>query len=633
MNLPVNLTSRSLLLRLALAMGAIALLALLSITSSSIFAEMTTGKAAAINLSGSLRMQSYLIARHISAAERDRAALWRSMEEFDHRLTHSSLVGSLPSAADDPLRRAYNQVDRRWRDTLRPQAVVVAESGDAAARSAYLAQVEPFVAEVDHLVKLLEQDVERRIETLRLVQGISLFLTIVVVFVTMFLAHTQAVIPLADLVAAARGVQRRDFAVRVAHTGTDELGQVGAAFNLMVEELSRSYADLEARVAEKTAELEQRNQSLELLYNTTQTLSHGQVTNDTLNQVLADIERVVGLSAGVVCARQHDQSQGFPIAFNPAQDDGQPALCSKTRCDECFGDGRLKELVLRGGSHMLSIPLSENGRQSGVMPLEMPAGRSLQPWQMQLLETVGRHVGAALEANRTQEERHRAALLEERSVIARELHDSLAQSLSYLKIQVLRLQTLLDRGGSGDDAALVVQELRDGLNSAYRQLRELLTTFRLRMDGRGLRAALEDTVADFRQRNPLSVALDNQLLGPELSANEEIHVLQIVREALSNVEHHAHAQTVHISLQSQVDDSRAHHVTVRIDDDGNGLTQAGSPRHHYGLAIMADRAQSLGGNLQITPRPEGGVRVELQFVATTPFQAAPNPRQPDPQPE
>ena len=208
-------------------------------------------------------------------------------------------------------------------------------------------------------------------------------------------------------------------------------------------------------------------------------------------------------------------------------------------------------------------------------------------------------------------------------MIARELHDSLAQSLSYLKIQVTRLQTLLARNPTPEPVNDVVGELRDGLSEAYRQLRELLTTFRLRIDGRGLPAAIDDAIRDFQRRTGLTPVLDNRLSGINLPPNREIHVLQIIREALSNIERHAGANHIGVTLENAADGL----LHVSIDDDGVGFDLQATPLHRYGLVIMRDRAQSLGGELAIRPRDGGGTRIELRFPAVAPFNTQTAPAQ------
>lgn len=613
--------AESVVVRLGIALAAIVLLALAATISATVFAELSTGKAAAINRAGSLRMQSFWITVQVlrsNDAGHTPSELQQALDDFETRLHSPQLAGGVPAAESDPTRRAYDRVAAGWKNTLKP-AIARAAMAGAPARDAFVARMAAFVLDIDRLVYLLEQDLERRIQALRLIQGAALFLIVVVMFVALFLMHAQVIVPLGDLLQCARRVRAGDFDVRARHTGEDELGQLGQSFNYMVEDLSRSYATLEARVQEKTEQLERTNVSLEVLYNTTRTLAENPLTQATLDSVMRDIERVVGLKAGAICAREENDRRGFPVALHAGSEQAK-SWCQQERCYECFGSGTTESGIRTVGSgdeRMLSVPLSEGGKPYGVMLLQMPAGVQLEEWKLKLLESIGHHIGAAFATAKRSDARRGIALLEERSVIARELHDSLAQSLTYLKIQVTRLRQQLDASGVREQTAEVVEELKLGINNAYRQLRELLTTFRLRIDGRGLSEALQDTVREFSQRAGVEIRLHDRLLGHELDSSEQIHVLQVVREALTNVEHHARARRADVRLAIE-----QNHIRVTVDDDGVGIKDAEPPTHHYGLAIMRDRAATLGGTLQVARRAEGGTRVELVFSPRGPFSAA-----------
>jgi two-component system nitrate/nitrite sensor histidine kinase NarX len=538
------------------------------------------------------------------------------MSEFESRLNNPLLAGGVPADANDPTRRAYDRVAANWSNTLKP-AIARAVTEGAPARDAFVARMVAHVLDVDRLVYLLEHDLERRIQTLRLIQGGALFAIVAVMFIALYLMHAQVIVPLGDLLACARRVRVGDFTVRARHSGEDELGQLGQSFNYMVEDLSRSYATLEARVEEKTEQLARTNVSLEVLYNTTRTLAENPLTQATLDGVMRDVERVVGLKAGAICAREEGDRRGFPVALK-AESEQAKSWCQQERCHECFGAGSIEpgvRIVGSGEARMLSVPLSEGGKPYGVMLLQLPPGVQIEEWKMKLLESIGHHIGAAFATAKRSDERRGIALLEERSVIARELHDSLAQSLTYLKIQVTRLRQHLNASDTREQALEVVEELKLGINNAYRQLRELLTTFRLRIDGRGLAEALQETTREFSQRAGVDIRLHDRLLGHELDSSEQIHVLQVVREALTNIEHHAHAHRADVRLA--IEQGRIH---VSVEDDGIGIKDAEPPTHHYGLAIMRDRATTLGGTLLVARRAEGGTRVELDFAPRGPFQ-------------
>jgi two-component system, NarL family, nitrate/nitrite sensor histidine kinase NarX len=171
------------------------------------------------------------------------------------------------------------------------------------------------------------------------------------------------------------------------------------------------------------------------------------------------------------------------------------------------------------------------------------------------------------------------------------------------------------------DAALT--DLREGLNSAYRQLRELLTTFRIGIDAAGLGSALEETVSSITARGAPYVELENKLADGELGINEEVHVLHIVREALCNVLHHAEATRARVTLEWTPE----RHVRVAIVDNGIGIGDRPRKADHYGLSIMLERAAQLKGELDVGQAPEGGTQVRLLFrpVGLAQRDAAPDP--------
>ena len=360
---------------------------------------------------------------------------------------------------------------------------------------------------------------------------------------------------------------------------------------------------------EKTAELTIANRSLELLYHSIARLYNGPVAPDTYAILLKDLENVLGVGHGLACLVEAGETHARVIASTLRPDSGDADLCGLMSCAECLAHPALAVHSLQDGRRVLSLPLKDTEQHYGVLQLEMPPGRELAPWQTQLLDALSRHIGIAIGTARRTEQSRRLSLLEERAALARELHDSLAQSLAYMKIQVSRLKPFIERPGAGSEAGEVLAELREGLNSAYRQLRELLTTFRLRIEGEGLAAALQTTVTEFSGRGGIPITLEAHLAGCTLTSNEEIHTLQIVREALSNVLNHAQARQAEIRVLCNSDGS----VSATVTDDGIGVHQPAGA-HHYGMTIMEERARNLGGQLSVENLPAFGTRVTLHFM-------------------
>lgn len=629
-----RLWSGSTLLRVASVLGAVTLIAVAVVLTAAVFTEQSTGKGAAINVAGSLRMQSYLLATRVAEGADARAdqgkagaAIETEIAAFEKRLTNPRLTDAIPLQASSPLRVAYERIAGQWSQM---RTLARATENNELARDDFLTRVHPFVADVDRLVVLLEADLESRIHGLQVALGAALFVILVLVLTAIFVLDIQVFQPIKDLARIAQSVRRGDFSVRAEGVGDDELGQLGRDFNHMVEELGRLYGSLEAQIAVKTADLAQKNQSLSLLYETARELSAPQLESATLQRVAAHVRRVLGVDGAVICARHAPSKEGFPLAY---AEDRPGTLCDQVQCAGCLDDGKVvwHDAQTVGQRRVVSIPLLDGERQYGVMPLHVAAGQTLAPWQIELAQTIGRHVGAALAAAEARDEHRRLALFEERSAIARELHDSLAQSLSYTKIQLTRLSVMLPAEADKANvtgAREVVQELRDGVSSAYRQLRELLTTFRLQLSGKGLTQALAEAVTDFRARTRIDAELRDDLIGIELSANQQIHVLQIVREALANIEHHSHAQHAWVRLtcvqggEGDVESGGAGRVIeVAIEDDGVGIPSLDSPRQHFGLLIMRDRANLVGGTLDIGRRATGGTFVCLRFRVEAPYGA------------
>jgi two-component system, NarL family, nitrate/nitrite sensor histidine kinase NarX len=611
---------RSLLLRMGGAIAAIALLAVLGMSVSGFVAESTQGSGGAINRAGSLRMQSWqmaslYLALPLPAGQDAAGRMAQAIREFDATLASDAIRAMLPGVGDSSVAMTFQQtqwemVNRQWRQVIRPRFQAVADGGapglSVQSRASLLVEIGHFVNQINGLVKQMEETTEAKILVMRIVLGVALILTVLVVVLTIHLIHFRFVTPLKKLLSLAVSVGQADLSARTAYVGEDELGQLGRAFNLMAEDLSKLYHDLESRVRQKTAELTRSNQSLELLYHSIARL-HGAPPGESVYlALLRDIERLLELGHGIICLGEQGGAAGRAIASTMQADDVNP--CARADCHWCHASEQTRLSIASDFHRHLTLPLADAERQYGVLILEIPEGRQLEAWQVQLLEALSRHIGVAIGAERRIEQNRRVGLLEERAVIARELHDSLAQSLAYMKIQVSRLQTLLKTPEKHVAAEQVLLELRLGMSSAYRQLRELLSTFRLKMDGQDLATAMAQTVSEFSDRGDLSIKLTQQINACPLSPNEEIHVLHVVREALSNVINHAHASHAWVTLAGTSDGE----VEVLIEDDGCGISKCADV-HHYGMTIMEERARTLAGKVGFSARPQGGTRVSLRF--------------------
>ena len=325
--------------------------------------------------------------------------------------------------------------------------------------------------------------------------------------------------------------------------------------------------------------------------------------------MLQQLEQLLGV--GPIQIFLHDKTSPEPVRAVTTATRERPFYCRDHHCNACLvKPEQYDELPTEDNDgRRLLLPIRTPGKLLGTLEIWYPADSGLSETSRRLLETLSDQLATAILLEQQNNEEQQLTLAEERTVIARELHDSLAQSLSYLKMQVARLRRLNIDGEHKAHHSEILDELSTGLNSAYRQLRELLTTFRLKLDTPDLYTALGYTVREFSERLGKPVPLNYNLPPNTLSANEEIHTLQIIREGLANAVKHAGASEVTVEVLFE-----SPKVQARVCDNGKGLPGNGQPVSHYGLIIMQDRARTLGGQVKVSNREEGGVEVSLSFV-------------------
>ena len=198
-----------------------------------------------------------------------------------------------------------------------------------------------------------------------------------------------------------------------------------------------------------------------------------------------------------------------------------------------------------------------------------------------------------------------AAVSGERAFLARELHDSIAQALAFLKIQVQLLRTAVSKNDTAKtDRAL--DELDDGLKECIADVRELLVHFRTRAKGDEIEVAIQETLQKFQHQTGLKAASRVSGDGMPLPPDVQVQVLHIVQEALSNVRKHADATAVQVSV------NKGPAWRFAVHDDGKGFdTDAERTQLNVGMKIMRERAEQIGATVDVTSSPGQGTTVSL----------------------
>ncbi|MYN10136.1 type IV pili methyl-accepting chemotaxis transducer N-terminal domain-containing protein [Pseudoduganella aquatica] len=611
--------------------------ALVVIGATLLLSWQLEGSAAAINVTGSLRMHSYRMgmlltnmpARPDVAAAREEVRLQAGLiSDTLTQLRHGDPRRPLflpPAAA---IRGNFELVERQWREELAPLAGTLLRQQSLSATDARMLEgrTARFVAAADALVQQIEHDSEERTFWLRGSQLMLLALAMVGTVSIIYLFFNMIVTPVTRLQAGMERMRERDFEVRLPVDSQDELGQLTNGFNQMADRLQHVYGGLNELVSTKTAALEGQNRELALLYDSAAFLQQPQPAEALCEGFLQRLISYFGADGGTV--RMLDPLRGNLHLL--VHQGISPELVEDERCikvGDCLcGDAVERKVAvvhdMRRIDPALSLRCHREGyatvsvfhiyaqqQHLGFFNLHFREPTVIDEGRRALLDTLGQLLGTAIENRRLAGREREMAISEERNLVAQGLHDSIAQGLNFLHLQVQMLEQSL-RAGEQEEAAAIVPALRAGVEESYQDVRELLHNFRARLPEGSIATSLQETVDKFRRQTGIPVELAADSDGAPLPREQQLQLLFIVQEALSNVRKHAGASKVKVSLSDRQD------FILSIEDNGAGFVLDELPARgegHVGIHIMRERAQRIGAQLSVQSRPGEGTRVELHL--------------------
>lgn len=524
------------------------------------------GDARAINASGSLRMQSYRLMFYANSGSEE--AL-QKIREFENTLYSDALVRSMDWSSPARLGQQYQLVINKWK--VMKYYIEQEDSRN------YAISLKDFVDTIDLLVLEMEHHAAFKLRLLAVSQIVGLGLMLLIAFIAVRFTKRKVVVPLQQMMESANTISKGNFAVEMPKTEYIELSALSDALDSTVQELATLYGNLETQVKEKTLALTRANRELKFLYDNLVMLHSGKLNYDVMRQSLIQLQEYEHLQHLRLIIQQDEDAMEVI-----ATDEGNwPQSGQTMQFPLKFEQQELGFLEVYG-EHDINVPLFEN-------------------FAIMLARSIVIH-------NAT-EQRQQLALLEERAVIARELHDSLGQLLSFLKIQISLLRKGLDQSCKSPAVTQQLEELNEGVTTAYAQLRELLSTFRLTVKEPNLRNALEAMLEQLSSQTETELELNYRLPPQLLAAHQHIHILQLTREATLNAIKHANASRICISCEKNSDNM----VVISVSDNGIGLAHIKERDQHFGIGIMHERASRLSGTVEFSSNASGGTNVVLTF--------------------
>lgn len=379
--------------------------------------------------------------------------------------------------------------------------------------------------------------------------------------------------------------------------------------------------------------LSQKKRHLSILYEVASCINRADSLEDLLKRFLHTLKEVVNAEAATVRLLDRDgkmrlvSSIGLtPDAVKLEETLPMPnCLCGyaardrqiKMRTDVAQCSRILGKPLCAGAQdvEMLAIPLQYRDKILGVYNLFIRQGRYDKLEDDELLVSIGQHLGMAIEKAASEEDMRTLSIMEERTRMAHELHDSLAQTLASLRFKVRLLDDSFNRG---DEAEMwqELEALENTIDEAYAELRSLITDFRAPIDGKGVVRVVERLTERFRLETGLEVFFYHNWALKDLSREAEVEVIRIVQESLANIRKHSKASTVRLLMHS-TEEGRC---SILVEDDGVGLPDPlpepnPTTGEQIGLRIMQERAEKISGEIQFESEPGEGTLIQLNFEA------------------
>lgn len=400
---------------------------------------------------------------------------------------------------------------------------------------------------------------------------------------------------------------------------------VANAINHLIDENQHLYDDMETILNKQIQRLSKKSASLETLYSVSSSLNKIHSPEELFDYFLDIFINMTGAASGV--ARSLGQNGELHLIAEHGVIDkkdqvsdvltsdcfcGEVAMAQEAgvqfsvhTCRKCVG--KASESKAKVGT--IFIPLRYNGKTLGIFNLFFDTEPSLAFDERALLESIADNIAIALDKARLDEQTKRMELSQERLFLSQEIHDSLAQTIYSLKLQVTVLGDMLKQGAKSD-AFDKVQNLQSHITQANQELRELMCNFRVPLDPKGIEFSLKNLAERFKSEEGIATYL--QVEGKvKLKPEEEMQLIRIAQEALSNIRKHAKARNVRILLSAEP------HCQLLIEDDGTGFEKdqntPGLMGNNIGMNIMKERSERIGARLDIESEPGEGTRVMVTF--------------------
>jgi two-component system NarL family sensor kinase len=377
-----------------------------------------------------------------------------------------------------------------------------------------------------------------------------------------------------------------------------------------------------SKLESDTEKLRRRNRELSILNTIAQAMNQEVDLTRALNAALTHVAELFDLKTSWIFLMDDEGKFYLAAAQNlpPALADHPRRMMGECDClwmyendelpdPENITCTRLENLVVgtAGLRQHASIPLHARGKPLGVLNVASTDWGDLSNDDLQLLYLVGDLLAIAIERARLFNRSVELGVIEERNRLAREIHDTLAQGLTAIGLQLETADALLEATADPtrvrQAVAQALQLTRMNLEEARRSVMDLRAA---PLEGRPLAEAMEKLIKEWASRRKIETHFEVVGSVRPLPVRIEVGLYRILQEALTNIGRHAQAGHISVKLVTTPDQ-----VQLNIQDNGRGFDTAQVPADRYGLIGMNERANLLSGSLEVCSAPGEGTRLEV----------------------
>ncbi len=581
-------------------------------------------------------VRAYL--NRVQEAEKELVAAIADYETADANLREILASLKLPADKYQQVRERYETYRERIQyirsldlNTFRVAPIYLWESPNSPQNGPLLK--EQLIQTVDDLLAVYREQSQKRINDAKN-QGLAITI-VAIILVTLtgvlgaFIASltTRSITrPLRRLAGVARAIRQGNLEVQVPVVkGEDEVANLAGAMASMAENLRVSRYELENSLDESS----RRNRELTAVNRVAATIGQSLDLEQVLHEALDELMDVAEMEYGSIFLLESDekhfrlvahynQSEEYLRGFNRFEvgeqlvgqvaQQGEVLMVTFPMNDPSTTNPVLRKEVFK--RFYLGVPLKSKGKVLGVVSLTSQTIRQLEARDLDLLSAIGNQIGIAVDNARLYQQAQQVAALEERNRLARDLHDSVTQTLFSITLTAESTKAMLTRRPEKVEGQ--VERLQTLARSALAEMRSLI--FQLRpaaLQEQGLVAAIEKYIAALRAKESFEIELNIEGEG-RLSEEHEQALYRIFQEALNNIIKYAEAR--HVQVSFKVDEQEA---ILIIRDDGGGFDAAAvlaqTNRSSLGLTSMQERAELSGGTISIESSPGQGTTIAVRL--------------------